>query len=162
MINPDIHLCIVNDHSDIVPFLHQCWKRKLMPFYDNKIVHFDSHPDLSLPRGYTIANLEDPKLLLNILETEDGISEFLLPLVSNKNIDQICWVRPRWCRQEFQTGKQSFHIGDICVPNCEEWRDCSDSGTLGVSCQDSYYFEDGSVFETHELSSTSLGKFKVV
>jgi len=151
--NKYIDCVIVNEHSDVVPFLHSLWKNKRIPFDGLAFIHFDSHPDLSVPTSSTIQDIQNPKILRDILEKDGGISEFILPLIVNGHFDQVCWIRPRWSA-ELPYENSHFWIGnkekDSNFINKLEY-------SLAVTLQDSYYFEDGCVCDASELTSAVPG-----
>ena len=74
-----IPCCIVDDHCDVIPFLHACWQAKKIQFADLALLHVDSHPDLVVP-ACSVTEMHDKELLYDLLEETGGISEFILPL----------------------------------------------------------------------------------
>ena len=86
----DCHCCIIESHSDLVPFLYSLMRAKKLPMKDLLLMHFDAHPDL-MPTStpYSFKDTETPELFFEILqEGSGGISEFILPLIYHKYISE--------------------------------------------------------------------------
>lgn len=102
------------DHCDLVPFLHAYYRVHKVPFKPDPVVllHIDAHPDLSLPSQApraSVAQWRQPDSLYDILDSEGGIAEFLLPLFATNCLQEMVWVRPPWATQ-LPDGSVSFHI----------------------------------------------------
>ena len=139
-----IPCCIVDDHCDIIPFLQACWRSKKIPFNGLKIIHFDSHADLGLP-ATKVKDFLCKKRLEEILSTEDGISEFILPLVCCGHFDEINWIYPEFIVEPPFPIISNFHIGN------------GSEGVGAVTLQHPYYFEDGNVYHNTEISGDCTG-----
>jgi hypothetical protein len=92
-----LHCCLVEQHSDIVPFLFALMREKMVPMENVLFVHFDAHPDLMpISKPFNFEDTKDPNKLIEILEEPGGISEFILPLVYNKYFSEgilhICFI----------------------------------------------------------------------
>ena len=131
-----IDCAIVDDHSDIVPFLLACIRsKKIKSIRNNSVnntntideddvvfVHLDSHPDFSLPSrndisdGYNIKDWSKYDNLQNMLNNEGGIAEFILPLVYNNHLTKVIWIKPKWS-QQFECGSYNFFIGNNIKSN---------------------------------------------
>lgn len=125
-----IHVGIVESHDVALPFYYSLIRKKLIPSSNMTLIHFDAHPDLSIPShniSKTTANKNDNKLTsstssvtqwkdLFILEsllagTEGGIAEWILPLIYNQIFKKVVWIRNHFCSQ-FSDGIYEFCIGD--------------------------------------------------
>lgn len=125
-----IDCAIVDDHCDIVPFILACIRSKKIKIINDDIsnsntingndvvfVHLDSHPDFSLPSkndisdGYNVKEWSKSDNLQNILNSEGGIAEFIIPMVYNKHISKVIWIKPEWS-QQFECGYYNFNIGN--------------------------------------------------
>lgn len=149
-----IPLCIIDDHCDLIPFLHACWRRKRIISSNLLLFHIDSHPDLVPPTiapanataarfstsSASVTEYQDNQRLYDLLDGEGGISEFILPLLVNGHIDQILWLHQKWC-QQFQDGKRRFYIGD------------NKDGHAVVTLKESYYYDEGIVYEEYEIEN---------
>jgi len=91
---------------------------KRTPFSNLKWVHFDSHPDLTLPRALTASTVRDPEALYEVLfESEGGNAEFILPAVFAGHVTKVAWIRPPWARQ-LPDGLYNFHVGVEKASSC--------------------------------------------
>ena len=135
------------DHCDIVPFIHSFYRAKKVQ-HDNKVVliHFDAHPDLSIPSTTTQINTleswKDTENLYDILSEEGGIAEFILPLCSTGLISQVVWLRSEWCDQ-LPDGEVSFHVKEVEV-DCVATRK-NNKMQPHVTYQTAYYLDEGVV-----------------
>ena len=90
--------------------------------------------------------LNNETLLDRLLDSEGGISEFIIPLVLNGHITEgVYWVKPSWSHQ-IANGTYKFAVGDVCGSS-----DCP----LGVTAHLDYYFDDGLVYGEDELHNVS-------
>ena len=56
---------VVEDHNDALPWIYRAIGSKRIPFCDNKMIHFDSHPDLGIPKDLTADQVFDKVCLDN-------------------------------------------------------------------------------------------------
>ena len=134
-----LHVGVVNDHHDIVPFLHALMRKKLIP-QGMEMFHFDSHADLCCPstrqESPEMAWADKNKLYYDVLgDNRSAISEFLIPLMYRGDIGCVNWVRPQW--QEVglnDTGDEHFDF-DVGF-------DKYNQPSVSISCL--YYLEEGS------------------
>eukprot|EP01039_Chlorochromonas_danica_P000875 gene875-955_t len=98
--------CLIKDHCDLVPFLHAFYRlHRFQPGHQEVILlHFDGHPDLSLPSGppkrTSLEQWKDPHTLYDLLaESEGGIAEFILPLFATHLLQEMVWIHPSWSHQ---------------------------------------------------------------
>ena len=67
-----IETAIVEDHCDVVPFIYAYYRHKKIR-QSALMVHFDSHPDLSVPSGkFSISDWRNSETLLHDILTEVG------------------------------------------------------------------------------------------
>lgn len=72
-----------------------------------RLVHFDGHPDLLLPKDL----LADDVFCKDRFTSDSvDIAEWILPLVYAGHIRTIVWIKPYWCCQ-IDDGTYSFHVG---------------------------------------------------
>ena len=50
---------IVEDHNDALPWIYRAIGRKQIPLKNNVMIHFDSHPDLGIPKDLKAENVFD-------------------------------------------------------------------------------------------------------
>ncbi|CAL1538492.1 unnamed protein product [Lymnaea stagnalis] len=137
---------IVEQHNDVVPFIHRAIASKLLPFHDIAIIHLDSHPDLLLPINLDADTVFKPQELNEALSIEN----WLLPLTYAKHLNHIVWVKPPWAHQ-IQASEQSFTIGK-----------CLESGKVRLSCKENYFLTDGLFCPPQELKDSCEVKLTVV
>ncbi len=96
--DPFIPVCIVDDHCDIIAFLHALWKKKAIPFNGLYLCHVDAHPDLSINSTCTTVNFNKLEYLYDLLDTSEGaISEFILPMFANEHFDEMVYILALCC-----------------------------------------------------------------
>ena len=164
-----VECCLVDDHHDIVPFILSCIrsKRLTLPSRSNNnsniinkndllFIHLDSHPDFSLPsksddnnindieNGYNINEWSNYDNLNNILNNSGGIAEFIIPLVYNKIISKVVWIRPKWSSQ-FKNGFINFNIGNNITTN-----------TAAVTYQWPYYIGESIICNENNMNKDSI------
>ncbi len=134
-----LHVGVVNDHHDIIPFLHALMRRRIIS-QGMAMIHFDSHADLCCPstrlKSPETAWADKHKLYYDVLgDSRTAISEFLIPLMYRGDIGCVHWVRPQW--QEIglnDPGDESFDF-DVGFDN-------NNQPLVSIGC--SYYLEEGS------------------
>lgn len=145
-----VHCCIVDDHCDILPFVHEYFRLN-SEFNDGSalFVHIDAHPDMSIPSASFCKSSDDwndlDRLYDIILEEEGGISEFIIPLFYQNIISSVLWIRSPWSNQ-FPDGQLSFHVfhqslkTDLCSSYyCDEGRYANlHSHQHNGTCSDSF------------------------
>lgn len=86
---------IVEDHNDVLEFIYRCLGAQRIPFTKNKIIHFDSHPDMTIPKYMPAEFVRDREKLLQSLSIEN----WLMPVAYAGHIDQLIWIKPEWATQ---------------------------------------------------------------
>ena len=149
----DLHCCIVEDHCDIVPFLHACFRKKICcPMKKLLFVHFDAHPDMSVPTTTKLTDWTNLTSLHDALEDDVcGISQFIVPLVANEIISKVVWIRSPWSDQ-IDDGRYHYHVGDLINPSSG---DCDIRRDAAVSLAVDYYVDDDSYRPESELHMTT-------
>ena len=114
-----IPCCVVNDHCDILPFVCACIRANKLST-EALMVHFDAHPDLSVPTPAaleydTVQAWNSPgDIYYDVLSSEGSISEFLLPMMYQRWLATVLWVRSPWCDQ-IRDGQYNFRCGNVNV-----------------------------------------------
>lgn len=102
-----VPIFIVEDHHDVLTFLYRCIGSRHLPLRGNTIIHFDSHPDMCIPKhmpaGY-VFNKED---LLDSISIEN----WMMPTVFAGHVERIVWIKPDWANQ-MPKGKFEFNVGE--------------------------------------------------
>eukprot|EP00754_Rhynchopus_humris_P004769 Rhum_TRINITY_DN1239_c0_g2::Rhum_TRINITY_DN1239_c0_g2_i1::g.3663::m.3663 len=101
-------VAVAEEHHEVMPTLAAA----LPEGGDGVLVHFDSHPDLSLPRV-------PPRVAARVAQQADGwvqelhrftdIADWILPLVVAGQLGTVVWVSPPWCNQ-FDTGRVDLRV----------------------------------------------------
>ena len=74
---PKIPIFIVENHNDVLEFIYRCLGARYLPFANNRIIHFDSHPDMTIPKYMPSEFVRDKDRLLEALSIEN----WLMPTV---------------------------------------------------------------------------------
>ena len=95
-----IHIC--EDHSSVLPHIYATLRSLLscLPPSDRPsanlhftMVHFDSHPDLSILPTLTRSDLKDVHSLQHKLDNHpDGISSWITPLILQNHLSTVHWI----------------------------------------------------------------------
>ena len=99
-------LVIVEDHHEVLPELYRAIATKHLPYQNNLLVHFDSHPDLLLNRTLKKSDIFNKDLLYEKLSIENWI----LPAAFAGHFSTIVWIKPPWANQIVE-GYYKFGIG---------------------------------------------------
>jgi len=130
---------VVEDHNDALPWIYRAIGSKRIPFCDNKMIHFDSHPDLGIPKDLTADQVFDKASLFS----EISIENWILPAVFAGHISHVVWVMPPWC--------------DQMPPNvdvvCRVGRSIVDGG-IRIDLALPYFLEEGLWAPTNELTDS--------
>lgn len=102
-----IPIFVVEDHNDVLQFIYRCLGAHRIPFTQNKIIHFDSHPDMTIPKYMPAEFVRDREKLLQSLSIEN----WLMPVAYAGHIDQMIWIKPEWATQ-MPDGDHTFWLGD--------------------------------------------------
>jgi len=129
---------IEEDHNDVLPHIFRLVGSKYLPIEKNTLVHFDSHPDLSLPHDLKDDEVQEKYALFDRLSIENWI----LPACYLGVIDTIFWVCPPWANQ-ILPGKYAFKIG----------REKS-TANIRVSSTESYFLSECITSRMDELENT--------
>lgn len=105
---PKVPVFVVEDHHDVLTFLYRCLGSRHLPLRGNKIIHFDSHPDLCIPKHMPAAYVYNKEDLLDSISIEN----WLIPTVFAGHVERIVWVRPAWSDQ-IPKGKFQFNVGEF-------------------------------------------------
>ncbi|XP_060066199.1 UPF0489 protein C5orf22-like [Ylistrum balloti] len=121
-----IPLYVVEDHNEVVPFIHRAIGGRYLPMSDIIFVHFDSHPDLLIPAELKADDIFNK----DILYESQSIENWILPMVYAGHISNVIWFKPPWCEQ-IRDKTIQFDVGK-----------CSSTGYLRTSCKESYFVSE--------------------
>lgn len=119
---------IVDDHNEILKHIYRAIGSGHLPFEGITLVHFDSHPDLSVPDALAADCVRRPAELFSQI----SIADFILPAVYAGHISRVIWLRTVHCEAFGVAAERELlvHVG------CERA-----SGLLRVCCDDEHYDE---------------------
>lgn len=138
-----IPIFIVEDHNDVLEFVYRCLGSRHLPFNDNTIIHFDSHPDMTIPRSMPSEFVFKKEKLLDALSIENWI----LPTCFAGHFRHLVWLKPYWAEQ-IKDNDYQFVIGDYC-------------GNIRVNSTLEYFLSEASYQPESELSNKKLIDLKV-
>jgi len=123
----DLPVYIEEDHHEVLPHIFKNIGAKHLPLENNTLVHFDSHPDMLIPKDLSPDEAFDKFLLFQKISIENWI----LPGAFVGVFSTVVWVCPPWSNQ-ISPGEYSFQIGRNKQTN-----------QLSVTCLESYYISEG-------------------
>lgn len=133
-----IPIFIVENHNEVLEFIYRCFGARYLPFQNNRIVHFDAHPDMTVPRNMPADYVLDKDRLFDAISIENWI----MPAVYAGHINELVWLKPPWASQ-IPEGRTEFQIGNHC-------------GFIRVTSKLDYFISEGSYRPEHELTDTRL------
>jgi len=128
---------IEEDHHEVLPHIYKHIGSRNLPLENNTIVHFDSHPDMLIPKDLRAEDCYDKRALFQKISIENWI----LPGAFAGIFSTIIWICPPWSDQ-IQPGTHDFYIGKT-----------KDTGEIAVSCLESYYISEGLYVPMDQLSN---------
>ncbi|XP_063866805.1 UPF0489 protein C5orf22 homolog isoform X1 [Scylla paramamosain] len=135
---PHLPVHIVEEHNDALHPILRAVGSKHLPFSNNLLLHFDSHPDLLIPTDLKASEVFDVPNMLEKLSIENWI----LAAAFTGQISTIIWMKPSWSNQ-IEDGHYNFLIGE-------------QKGTdrIRVSCPAFYFVGEMLYCKPEELTST--------
>ncbi|XP_048759024.2 UPF0489 protein C5orf22 homolog [Ostrea edulis] len=133
-------LYIVEDHNEVLPYVHRAIGSHHLPFSNLLFVHFDSHPDMLIPKDMPADEVFNKEALYEGISIENWI----MPLVYAGHVSVILWVKPPWCTQIADKNIQ-FYVGK-----------CATTGTIRCSCKESYFVSETLYRPESELTNKKL------
>lgn len=138
-----IPIFIVENHNEVLEFVYRCLGSRHLPFQNNTMVHFDSHPDMTIPRNMPSEYVFDKEKLFDALSIENWI----MPTCFAGHFSQLVWMKPYWAKQ-IKDNDYRFIIGDHC-------------GNIRVNSTLEYFLSEASYRPESELSKNKLIDLKV-
>lgn len=130
-----IPVFVVENHNDALELILPALANRYLPFQDNLMIHFDSHPDCCVPRQMPAKYIEERQMMLESLSIENWI----VPMMYGKHINETIWIRPNWAHQ-IADGSHKFFVGDY-------------DGKIQVSSTLDYFLSDGGYQEETMLNN---------
>eukprot|EP00794_Sanderia_malayensis_P018741 gene18741-20630_t len=113
-------------HHHILHHIHRAIGSRHLPENGLKMLHFDSHPDLTFPLDLAAESCFDRESLYDKIE----IADWILPLVYEDHLKDVCWLKPCWSDQ-IEDGCWSVKVGEN-----------KDNQLLRISCKEDYFLEE--------------------
>ncbi|XP_039296951.1 UPF0489 protein C5orf22 homolog [Nilaparvata lugens] len=129
---------IVEDHHEVIPFIYKHIGSKHLLLENNILIHFDSHPDMLIPKNMAASTVFDKYELFSRLSIENWI----MPAAYAGHFTRIVWCKPFWAEQ-LKTGCFRFKIGEDI-----------DTGDIKVSCMEPYFFGDALYADEKNLKNS--------
>jgi hypothetical protein len=121
-----LRVVVVASHHHVLRHWLAAAREGRIPPHAVNVVHFDAHPDLSVPARPIERTWRDaPRSLV----TASDIASFQLSAVWVGLVSRVVWVRPVWARQ-LPDGERRFHLG------------AGPDGRLRVDDESDYYVLD--------------------
>jgi hypothetical protein len=130
-----IPIFIVENHNEVLELILPALANYYLPFENNLMVHFDSHPDLCVARDLPTKAVFDRNLLLQSLSIENWI----IPLLYMNSVNEVVWIHEKFCNQ-IPVGEHEFSVGEF-------------EDTIRVSSTTDYFLTDGSFVEESLLKT---------
>lgn len=141
---PTIPVFIVENHNEVLEFIYRCLGSRHLPLYNNTIIHFDSHPDMTIPRTMPA----DYVYTKNILLEEVSIESWIMPTAFAGHITNLVWIKPEWA-QQIPDGNHEMRIGS------------NGEGLIKINSHLDYFFGEGSYNPDAELENSREIKLTV-
>lgn len=138
-----IPVFITENHNDVLELLLPALANRYLPFQNNLMIHFDSHPDLCVPRQMPAECIFERRTLLESLSIENWI----IPVMYAQHLSKVSWVRPPWAKQ-IEDGQHTFSVGE-----CDE--------KIFVSSTLDYFLSDGGWKEEASLRNNKQATIHV-
>lgn len=138
-----IPIFVVENHNEILELVLSSLANLYLPFQNNLIIHFDSHPDCCINRQMPASTVYNRSLLLESLSIEN----WLMPLTFAGHVNEIVWIHPQFAGQ-ITDGCYQFSVGDF-------------DGKICVSSNLDYFLTDGSYKEEELLLNKKEVKLTV-
>ncbi|XP_067052017.1 UPF0489 protein C5orf22 homolog [Acropora muricata] len=117
---------ICENHDEVLYYIHRAIASRHIAFENLTVLHFDSHPDLTVPLNMAADTVfEQAKLYEEI-----SIADWILPAVYAGHVCRVVWVKPPWADQ-IRDGVFHFKVGKH-----------KESGLVRVTCLESYFLEE--------------------
>lgn len=139
-----IPIFIVENHNEVLEFLYRCFGARYLPFQANRLVHFDSHPDMTVPRNMPADFVHDKDRLLDTLSIENWI----MPAAFAGHFTELVWCKPPWAKQ-IPAGTTEFLIGSHC-------------GLIRLNSSLEYFVSEGSYRPEHDLQDAKLIRLQTI
>lgn len=140
-----IPIYVVEYHHEVLPFIYRNIGSKHLPLEGITFVHFDSHPDMLIPKNMPADYVYEKKKLFD----EVSIENWMLPAAYAGHFKNLIWIKPPWA-QQIQDSTQIFHIGK------------DKNNTIRVDCKENYFISECLVCRTKDLENVKEVALNVI
>lgn len=137
---------MVEYHNEVLPFIYRNIGSKHLPLEDITFLHFDSHPDMLIPKEMPAEYVYDKEKLFDSISIEDWI----LPAVYGGHLNNLMWMKPPWAKQ-ITDGTRKFRIGST-----------KHDKTIRVDCKENYFVAECLFCPTGDLENTKEAVLNVM
>ncbi|CAH0555773.1 unnamed protein product [Brassicogethes aeneus] len=117
---------IVENHHEVLPFIYRDIGSRHLPVEGTTFVHFDSHPDMLIPKYMPADFVYEKQKLFD----EISIENWMLPACYGGHFKHLVWVKPPWAKQ-MDHGAQTFLIGKE-----------KSTGYIRLNCKENYFISE--------------------
>ncbi|XP_044271921.1 UPF0489 protein C5orf22 homolog isoform X2 [Tribolium madens] len=129
-----IPIYVVEYHHEVLPHIYRNMGAKFLPLEGNTMVHFDSHPDMLIPKNMPENFVYEKEKLFE----EISIENWMLPGAYAGHFKTLWWIKPPWAHQ-IKDSDQKFLIGR------------NKNGHIRVDCKENYFVSECLVAKTEDL-----------
>jgi hypothetical protein len=104
-----VELVISDSHHHVLPHWLRAAESGVLPAGGVTVVHFDAHPDLSVPKVAVVTGRPRPEEAALPLD----IASFQLAAAYWGLVDRVVWVRPAWAEGQLPDGERRFTLGAL-------------------------------------------------
>lgn len=141
-----IPVYVVEDHHHALPFIYRNIGSKHLPLEGITLIHFDSHPDMLIPKDMPADTVYEKEELLSTISIENWI----MPAVYAGHFENLVWVKPPWAHQMEDQSSQ-FIIGKH-----------KERGTIRLECKENYFVSECLYATTLEMENTRQAALEVI
>lgn len=119
---------------------------KHLPLEGVTLIHFDSHPDMLIPKEMPAETVFQKDELFETISIENWI----MPAVYAGHFKNLIWVKPPWANQ-IEDQSTQFTIGKL-----------KDQGTIRLECKENYFVSECLYANAEEMENTKEAALDVV
>ena len=101
-----VPMWICENHDEVLYYIHRAIGSRHIAFEGITLLHFDSHPDLTVPVKMKASTVFEQQTLYEKI----SIADWILPAVYAGHVDRVIWVKPPWSDQ-IKDGIFNFKVG---------------------------------------------------
>lgn len=133
-------------HHEVLQFIYRNIGSKHLPIQGINVIHFDSHPDMLIPKSMSAELVYDKEKLFD----EISIENWIMPGCYGGHFKSLTWIKPPWANQ-MQDSSQKFRIGRN-----------KNSNFIRVDCTENYFVSECLFCPLTELLDTKEVNLDVI